>query len=154
MDALGRANLGVLFLISGISIATVAYGALNLFAIGSLRSQLMIAEIGMLKAVGMTAGQLRTLMLFEATVVWLAGTLIGVPAGAAVACLMFQGLLGRDEAPAHSVVEYVPTILSAGCVALPIASSTSSSAWSWPETGVVAWPCSSSTIIAAKRLER
>jgi hypothetical protein len=53
----------------------------NLMVIQQLRAALKVAEIGMLKAMGMGAGLLRTVFLYEGLLIWVAGTLIGIPVG-------------------------------------------------------------------------
>ena len=80
-----------------LALVLLTNGCSNMRVIQKLRAELKLTEIGMLKAMGMSHGLLRGLHLYEAWLVWRAGTIAGVLAGLAGG-YSIHGLLGREGA--------------------------------------------------------
>ena len=59
----------------------LASSCANLKVIQELRSELKRGEIGMLKAMGMSSGLLSGVFLYEAALVWVVGTVVGLSVG-------------------------------------------------------------------------
>ena len=88
--ARGTTSFEGLFL--GFSFFLMASAVLLVNLLFRLGIESRAAEIGLLSAVGYTAGQLRWLLLAEATIVALVGAIVGVLAGVGYAQLMIYGL--------------------------------------------------------------
>jgi FtsX-like permease family len=70
----------------------------NLMVIQQLRAALKVAEIGMLKAMGMGAGLLQSVFLYEGLLIWAAGTLVGIPVGYGLGVIVSTVLIAE---PGH-----------------------------------------------------
>ncbi len=105
LDVMGRV-LGIISIavgaIGGVSLVVGAIGILTMMWISVNERS---AEIGLSKALGASSGQILSLYLLEATLLSLAGGLLGVLAGLGVARLLKVGLPGLPvETPAVYVV--------------------------------------------------
>ncbi|WP_306205140.1 ABC transporter permease [Actinoplanes sp. RD1] len=97
-------------------IAVVVLGAfVAVFVIAStcaLSAAQRQRELGLLRAVGATPGQVRRLMYAETTVVAALGGLLGVPAGALLAPLLARPMVAAGLEPAGFAVTVQPLVLA------------------------------------------
>jgi len=110
-----RANTNrTLAYLTPLVIAAALLGAWNLYVIQSLRAQQKIAEVGMLKAMGLTDTLLNLIFLIEASLVWGLGVAVGLLAGWSLGA-MAESFLAR-ETPQTAIAFAVPPFWLAGII--------------------------------------
>ncbi len=115
-------------------VAVALLGAWNLFTIQQLRAQQKVAEVGMLKAMGLSNGLLNLIFLLEASLIWIAGLGLGLLSGWKLGELT-ESWLAR-EAPQTALTFGLPLVWLAGIIVL---------------SGVL---CLGSTFVATRRARR
>lgn len=81
----------VMMVLVAVSAVIAAVGLVNLLTIGVVQRR---RELGLLRAIGLTSGQVRLTVLFEAVHVTLASTVVGLALGIAYGWVGAQSLLG------------------------------------------------------------
>jgi hypothetical protein len=107
LDEIGTRSREILGSLVAIEVLIALVAGLNLGIIQYLRHRQRMAEIGMLKAMGMSRAMLGSLAVIEGGMLWLVGTglglIVGCVAGAALALAKFgaDGLVGGFRPPWH-----------------------------------------------------
>ncbi len=110
-----RANTNAaLAYLSPLVLAAALLAAWNLYVIQGLRAQQKVAEVGMLKAMGLSDGLLNLIFLIEAGLVWGLGVVLGLLAGWELGVLV-ENWLAR-EALRTALAFAVPPLFLAGIV--------------------------------------
>ncbi|UWF78587.1 ABC transporter permease [Microbacterium sp. EF45047] len=109
----------VMMVLVAVSAVIASVGLVNLLTIGVVQRK---RELGLLRAIGLTAGQVRRMVLLEALHITLASTLTGLVLGIAYGWIAAQSLLGSvptlpEFQPAGLVLPAVPWIPVAVIVA-------------------------------------
>lgn len=86
----------VMMVLVGISAVIAAVGLVNLLTIGVVQRR---RELGLLRAVGLSNRQLRSMILLEAVHITVAATLTGLALGVAYGWIAAQSLLGSVQMP-------------------------------------------------------
>ncbi|MFE7699001.1 FtsX-like permease family protein [Microbacterium keratanolyticum] len=105
-DAFGA----IMMVLVAVCAVIAAVGLVNLLTIGVVMRR---RELGLLRAIGLTGGQVRAMVLFEAAHITIAATLTGLVLGVVYGWVGAQSLLGSvptlpDMEPAGFVAPYVP----------------------------------------------
>ena len=81
LAAIGRTSRGALTILGAVAAVFLINGWSNMYVIQRLRSERMRSEIGMLKAIGMDGQSLLKIVLVEALILWVGGTIRGIALG-------------------------------------------------------------------------
>ena len=100
----------IMMVLVAISAVIAAVGLVNLLTIGVVQRR---RELGLLRSIGLSNGQVRAMVLLEATHITVAATLTGLVLGVAYGWIAAQSLLGSvptlpDMTPAGLVAPQVP----------------------------------------------
>ncbi|MFJ4224213.1 FtsX-like permease family protein [Microbacterium sp. NPDC089695] len=109
---------GVMMVLVAVSAVIAAVGLVNLLTIGVVQRR---RELGLLRSIGLSNRQVRTMVLLEATHITVAATLTGLVLGVLYGWIAAQSLLGStptlpDFEPAGLVAPHVPWIPVAAIV--------------------------------------
>lgn len=101
---------GVMMVLVAVSAVIAAVGLVNLLTIGVVQRR---RELGLLRSIGLSNGQVRRMVLLEATHITVAATLTGLVLGIVYGWIAAQSLLGSvptlpDFTPAGLVAPHVP----------------------------------------------
>lgn len=101
---------GVMMVLVAVSAVIAAVGLVNLLTIGVVQRR---RELGLLRSIGLSNGQVRRMVLLEATHITVAATLTGLVLGIVYGWIAAQSLLGSvptlpDFVPAGLVAPHVP----------------------------------------------
>lgn len=101
---------GIMSVLVAVSAVIAAVGLVNLLTIGVVQRR---RELGLLRAVGLTGGQVRRMVLLEAVHITVAATLTGLVLGIVYGWIAAQSLLGSvvvppDFTPAGLVLPAIP----------------------------------------------
>ena len=115
MTALMDAFAGIMMGLVAVSAVIAAVGLVNLLTIGVVQRQ---RELGLLRALGVSTGQVRRMVLFEAAHITITATVTGLILGIAYGWAGAQSLLGAvPMPPAFSA----PTLIAPAVPWLPVA---------------------------------
>lgn len=114
-----EAFAAIMMVLVAVSAVIAAVGLVNLLTIGVVQRR---RELGLLRSIGLSNGQVRRMVLLEATHITVAATLTGLVLGIAYGWIAAQSLLGSvptlpDFTPAGLVAPQVPWIPVAVIVA-------------------------------------
>lgn len=110
LEALMDGFTGIMMALVAVSAVIAAVGLVNLLTIGVVQRQ---RELGLLRAIGLSRGQVRTMVLFEAAHITIAATVLGLLLGTAYGWAGAQSLMGSlrwdlDVPPAGLIAPMVP----------------------------------------------
>lgn len=121
---IGQANkqfqqlVGLVLALLGLAVVIALFGIVNTLALSVVERR---REIGLLRALGLSRGQLRAAVRFEAVVVSLLGTVLGIALGLAFAWVVVRALrsdgLSSFSVPVAELVAFVLAAGLAGVVA-------------------------------------
>lgn len=89
VDGLMEGPNALLYLLFGVTILVSLLGVINTIAIGVLERR---REMGLIRAVGATRRQMRSMIFFEATLISLAGVLLGIALSTGAAIFLVKGI--------------------------------------------------------------
>jgi putative ABC transport system permease protein len=103
---------GIMMVLVAVSAVIAAVGLVNLLTIGVVQRR---RELGLLRSIGLSNGQVRRMVLLEATHITVAATFTGLVLGVAYGWIAAQSLLGSvptlpDFEPAGFVLPQIPWI--------------------------------------------
>ncbi|MBS0023186.1 ABC transporter permease [Microbacterium paraoxydans] len=113
----------IMMVLVAVSAVIAAVGLVNLLTIGVVQRR---RELGLLRSIGLSNGQVRRMVLLEATHITVAATLTGLVLGVAYGWIAAQSLLGSvptlpDFTPAGMVapqVPWLPVVIIVGATAV------------------------------------
>jgi hypothetical protein len=95
LESIGTSSRLAFLILGLVALVFLFHGWSSMYVIQRLRSEQMRSEIGMLKAIGMEARSLRSLLLTEGLILWAGGTARGVVLGLATGYACAWGLIAE-----------------------------------------------------------